>query len=453
MRLDVTHDTVQPGYFAITSDVMANGKSIRKIAPMDTIDARSLGTPCRYARARLAHGTATQSARLVDGCRHVSAASELRRNREVASKSRDGGSLADTLELPLRDRNALLVVAGFAPIYRESQLTTPEMAPVRQAIEFILRHQEPYPAIVMNRYWDVLMLNEAANRIFGTLKPGGPKHGNVMHQVFDPTDMRGVVGNWNEIAADLIRHLHDEAAAAPTDARLQQLLKEVLAYPDVPTQWRTRQLGTAPLPMMTTVLRNEQLELRFLSTLTTFGTTRDITIDELRIESMFPVDEATAEFCRQGCDYNLRAGIVRWPRGGCTSMPVTRPLESTSNVACSGSSVAKNSRSFSACSRSFGRPQLAGSSIVKQRALPADDDDAFVLHVVAADVAVENRRVERDLRATRTLRLSQRHARLQQMARNVARTRRLIRQHDYTDASLRLPGQRAREPEAAAVVE
>src|SRR5688572_29057518 len=68
--------------------------------------------------------------------------------------------LADALEIPLRERNAMFVAAGFAPIYRESPLTTPEMAPVRQAIDFILRHQEPYPAIVMNRHWDVLLLNE-----------------------------------------------------------------------------------------------------------------------------------------------------------------------------------------------------------------------------------------------------------------------------------------------------
>jgi transcriptional regulator with XRE-family HTH domain len=298
LRLDVTHDTVQPGPLAITSDVMANGKPILKIAPMDTIEARSAGTHVgtlvrdwRLARRR---SQLDLSMDVGMSARHLSyvETGKSQPSREMLVR------LANALEMPLRDRNALLVVAGFAPIYRESQLTTPEMAPVRQAVEFILRHQEPYPAIVMNRYWDVLMLNDAANRIFGKLKPGGPKHGNVMHQVFDPTDMRSVVNNWNEIAEDLIRHLHDEAAAAPTDARLQQLLKEVLAYPGVPTQWRTRELGTAPLPMITTVLRNDELELRFLSTITTFGTTRDITIDELRIESMFPVDEATMAQCK-----------------------------------------------------------------------------------------------------------------------------------------------------------
>ena len=205
--------------------------------------------------------------------------------------------LADALDLPLRERNAMFVVAGFAPLYRETALTTPEMAPVRQAIEHILKQQEPYPAIVMNRRWDILLVNDAANRVFGRIKPGGPKHANVMRQVFDPNDMRDVILNWEEVAGDMIRHLHNEVAAAPSDTKLRALLDEVLAYPGVPAKWRTRELGAAPLPLLTTMLQGNGLELRFFSTLTTFGTTRDVTIDELRIECMFPVDDATKRLC------------------------------------------------------------------------------------------------------------------------------------------------------------
>ena len=94
--------------------------------------------------------------------------------------------LADALGMPLRERNALLVSAGYAPKYRQTELTSPEMAPVRRAIEFILEHQEPYPAIVTNRHWDMLLTNDATVRIFSLLRPGGPKHGNVLHQIFDP---------------------------------------------------------------------------------------------------------------------------------------------------------------------------------------------------------------------------------------------------------------------------
>ncbi|HKU17448.1 MAG TPA: helix-turn-helix transcriptional regulator [Steroidobacteraceae bacterium] len=207
--------------------------------------------------------------------------------------------LADALEMPLRERNAILVAGGFAPQYRETELTTPEMAPVRRAIEFILQHQEPYPAIVTNRYWDILRVNDAAMRIFTLLRPGGPRHLNVLRQIFDPEDMRSVIRNWEEVAMDIIRSLHNQIAISPSDAKARALLDEVLAYPDVPDRLRTREPGLAPAPLMNTVLGKDGLELSFFSTLTTFGTPHDVTLDELRIECMFPANEATAEFCRR----------------------------------------------------------------------------------------------------------------------------------------------------------
>ena len=207
--------------------------------------------------------------------------------------------LADVLEMPLRERNALLLAAGYAPHYRETALTTPEMTPVRKAIEFILHQQEPYPAFVMNRYWDGLLVNRAAERIFNRLKEGGPKHSNIVRQIFDPEDMRPLLANWEEIAADVVRHLHDEIAAAPSDTRARELLDEALSYPGVPQQWRNRAPGTGPAPLLTTVFRRGDLELRFFSAITTFGTPGDVTLEELRIECVFPADEKTAVFCRE----------------------------------------------------------------------------------------------------------------------------------------------------------
>jgi transcriptional regulator with XRE-family HTH domain len=205
--------------------------------------------------------------------------------------------LADTLEMPLRERNALLVAAGYAPEYPETALGTPALAQIRRAIEFILAHQEPYPAFVLNRRWDVLHANAAAGRIAHFLR-GGSTHANMVRQFFDPDDMRAAVVNWEEVAGDLIRHLHDEVAAAPSDLKARALLEEVLRYPGVPSAWHTRRLDSAPPPLLTVVFRKDNQVLRFFSTITTFGTPRDVTIDELRIECTFPADETTAEVCR-----------------------------------------------------------------------------------------------------------------------------------------------------------
>ncbi|MGH8175900.1 MAG: helix-turn-helix domain-containing protein [Steroidobacter sp.] len=215
--------------------------------------------------------------------------------------------LADTLAMPLRERNALLMAAGYAPLYPETSLGTPELAQVRRAIELILEHQEPYPAFVLNRCWDMVLTNRAATRFVNFLR-GGSAHANMMRQIFDPNDVRAFVVNWEEVAGDLIRHLHDVIAASPSDARAGALLEEVLGYPGVPSQWRTRELGAAPPPLLTVVFRKDNQEVRFFSTIATFGTPRDVTLDELRIECCFPADDATAEFCRRLAREDADAG-------------------------------------------------------------------------------------------------------------------------------------------------
>ena len=208
--------------------------------------------------------------------------------------------LADALDMPLRERNALLVAAGYAPRYPETALSTPELERVRRAIEFILRQQEPYPAFVVNRRWDVLMANDAAARVNRFVLRGRDSiHGNMIRQLFDPADLRPAIANWEDVAGDLIRHLHDAVATAPSDQAARALLDEALAFPGVPSRWRRREIDNAPLPLLTTVLRRDEHELRFFSTITTFATSRDVTLDELHIECCFPVDEATTALCRR----------------------------------------------------------------------------------------------------------------------------------------------------------
>jgi transcriptional regulator with XRE-family HTH domain len=205
--------------------------------------------------------------------------------------------LAETLDMPLRERNALLVAAGYAPEFAESSLGTHELAQMRRAVELIIGHQEPYPAFVLNRYWDILLANRAAARVADFLQVASVRT-NAVLQIFDPQDLRSVLVNWEDVAGDLIRHLHDAVSARPTDERARALLEEALGYPGVPDGWRRRELRAPPPPILTVVFRKGDRELRFFSTITTFGTPRDVTLDELRIECAFPADDATAELCR-----------------------------------------------------------------------------------------------------------------------------------------------------------
>ena len=205
--------------------------------------------------------------------------------------------LADALDMPLRERNALMVAAGYAPTYPESALDTPALALVNRAIECMLKQQEPYPAFLLDRHWDILIANHAAERVARFVLRGGySAHRNMIRQIFDPDDLRSGIANWEDVAGDLIRHLHNAVTTTPSDARARTLLDEALAYPGVPRQWHTRDPGAAPSPLLTTVFRVGDEQLNFFSTITTFGTPRDVTLDDLRIELTFPMDEATAKF-------------------------------------------------------------------------------------------------------------------------------------------------------------
>jgi transcriptional regulator with XRE-family HTH domain len=287
---------------AMTSEVMAFRQSRRYRRGVASVDSRvtSSASPVVHVGALLREWRAarrlSQLGLALDvgiSTRHLSCieTGKAQPSREMLAR------LADTLGMPLRERNALLVAAGYAPKYPETGLGTPALAQIRRAIDLIVEHQEPYPAFVLNRRWDVLRSNRAAVRV-GHFLLGHDPHPNMVRQFFDPQNMRRAVANWEEVASNIIQHLHDAVAAMPSDEKTRALLEEALSYPGVPSQWRTRELSSAPAPLLTVVMRKDERELRFFSTITTFGTPRDVTLDEIHIECVFPADEATAEMCR-----------------------------------------------------------------------------------------------------------------------------------------------------------
>lgn len=214
--------------------------------------------------------------------------------------------LSEALEIPLRERNTLLAAAGFAAMYRETDLKSPAMAPVRDALQLLLDHHEPNPVSVVDRCWNVLMINRAMLRVFSLAgeptqlweRVCGKGPHNVLKMTFHPEGFRPYIANFAEIAPELLNGTRREAAASGS-APLQALLDEVLAYPGIPDSWRAPTLEAPPLPVLPLELVRGELRLKMFSMISTFGTPQDVTTDELRVESFFPADAATAELLRR----------------------------------------------------------------------------------------------------------------------------------------------------------
>lgn len=210
------------------------------------------------------------------------------------------GRLADVLDASLRDRNLLLLAAGYAPTHGETNLSAPQMDPARAAVDLILRHQEPYPALVMDRGWDALLTNRAAQRFMRLMGLGRSTQRNVIRLILDPAELRPRMTNWEVAAGDLVRQLQRQVAAASAEDPAHRLMDEVLAYPGIPAAWGTHAFRTAAQPFMSVGYRSEDgVEMRFFTTITSFAAAYDITLEELRVECSFPADDETAELCRK----------------------------------------------------------------------------------------------------------------------------------------------------------
>lgn len=202
--------------------------------------------------------------------------------------------LSEQLDVPLRDRNRLLLAAGFAPAFDERPIDAPEMAPVREALDKILTGHEPYPAAVVDRWWNLV----AANRSIAIFTDQVPAHlmeppVNVLRVSLHPDGMAERIRNYGEWRAHLVDRLRRQVALT-ADPRLAELLDEITAYPG-----ETGEVH-GPVGEIAVPLRFEAggQELAFFSTIATFGTAVDITLAELAIEAFFPANETTAAYLR-----------------------------------------------------------------------------------------------------------------------------------------------------------
>jgi transcriptional regulator with XRE-family HTH domain len=206
-------------------------------------------------------------------------------------------SIAQSLDVPLRERNAIFLAAGYAPLYSEAPWNAKEMQGITRALDRMLRQHDPFPAIVMDRYWNVLSTNESSPRFFGSFIDMAARTGprNMLHLIFDPDGMRPFVVDWETVAKSLIQRVYRETVGRVLDEQTRALLDELFAYPGVDASWRLHgSVGSAPnLPMIPMGFNKDGKVLSYFSMVTSVGAPQSVAAQELRVESMFPADEET----------------------------------------------------------------------------------------------------------------------------------------------------------------
>ena len=215
--------------------------------------------------------------------------------------------LAQALEIPLREQNTLLLAAGYAPVHSQDPLEAPAMTSITKALKRMLRQHEPFPAIVMDRHWNVLMTNDASPRFFSCFIDMNARQQprNLLHLMFDPAGMRPFIANWKTTARSLLARVHREALGGVIDAGTRSLLDELAKYPEVAPEWRSPSAELV-LPMVPLSFRKGGVTLNYFSMITTVGTPQTVVAEELRLECMFPADERTeaihAQFMAENAD-------------------------------------------------------------------------------------------------------------------------------------------------------
>lgn len=207
--------------------------------------------------------------------------------------------LATTLSVPMRDQNQLLLAAGHPPVFAEGPAGALE-GPVGQVVSTMLEHHEPFPMVVMDRAFDAVRMNHGAMRVLGRFVEDPAALGerpNGYRILLDPRLARPFVQDWEAVARSFLARLHRESLERPGDEALAALLRSLFEIPGIPADWQTPDLATVSQPFLAIRLHRGDLRLAFLTTVTTFNAPQNVTVEELRIESYFPLDEATRRAC------------------------------------------------------------------------------------------------------------------------------------------------------------
>ena len=207
--------------------------------------------------------------------------------------------LASALDVPLRQHNALLLAAGFAPVWRETALDASELAGVRAALDFVMAQQEPFPAVAVDRHWNLLRSNQGAIRLVeflvGPLDPNARV--NLADALVAPDVLRPFLVNWEDVVRYFIRSVEADAAADGT-VESAVLLDRLMAYQGVKEVLTSSVDDGGGGPVLSMHFQKGDVSLQLFTTIATLGTPRDITLQELRIECFFPIDNGTTSILR-----------------------------------------------------------------------------------------------------------------------------------------------------------
>lgn len=265
------------------------------LAPPAPATARTFGEHLRSWRQRRRMSQLDLAGEAEISTRHLSFVETGRSapSREMVLR------LAERLDVPLRERNAMLVAAGYAPMYRERPLDDPALAAAREAVQLILRSHEPYPALAVDRHWNLLASNAMVAPLLAGVDPALLQPPvNVLRLSLHPGGLAPRIANLGQWRHHLFERLRQQVQATG-DATLQSLLEELRAYPAGEDADATRLGGEVLGIAMPFRLRTDAGMLNFISTTTIFGTPVDVTLQELALETFFPADAATGEALRK----------------------------------------------------------------------------------------------------------------------------------------------------------
>lgn len=208
--------------------------------------------------------------------------------------------LSESLDVPLRERNDLLVAAGFAPMFRARQIDDPQMSQVFSVVNMMLKNHEPFPAIAVDRCWNIRMTNKSFDLLASMLgdavwtRIGGGER-NLMKLFFHPEGLKPQISNW-EVIAPVLWHRARREAEAIGGEDVRDLLDELSQYQSAETLWSGEE--ALLLPVLPIDIRKGGVQVSFFTVISTFGTAQDATAGELRIESFFPANAATEQMFR-----------------------------------------------------------------------------------------------------------------------------------------------------------